>query len=194
MLAYDSIYISLYEVCIVLSERTQATPEIVCQGLQPTSTMRTNLFINCLDAVKKFFNTYLQLSAMDLRGHSIVEKGQLAHAIVVLVKLPFCTDTGLETSVWQQACDVESYLDALIDSLDLVPNKTELHGTTSQFNDSLARIKAWYQRMRYLGTPGAPTDLKSMSPLELIEITRKEPVLDLDLRDLDFGSMDMLWD
>lgn len=194
MLAYDNIYIYLYEVCIVLSERTQATPEIVCQGLQPTSPMRTNLFINCLDAVKKFFNTYLQISAIDSRGHSIVEKGQLAHAIVILIKLPFCTDTGLEASVWQQACDVESYLDALIDRLDLVPNKSEVPESISQFKDALARIKAWYQRMRYLGTPGAPTGLKSMSPWELIELTRKEPVLNMDLRDLDFGGMDMLWD
>ena len=194
MLAYDNTYIYLYEVCILLGERTQATPEIVGQGLQPTSTTRTNMFINCLDAVKRFFNTYIQLAGKDLRGHSIVEKGQLAHAMVVLVKLPFCTDTGLEANVWQQACDVESYLEALGERPDPVLNTIEAHESALQFKESLARIKAWYQRMRYLGTPGAPTDLKTMSPLELMEITRKEPVLDMDLRDFDFSGMDMLWD
>ena len=191
MLAYDNIYIYLYEVCIMLSERTQATPEIVSPGLQPTSSTRTNLFIKCLDAVKTFFNTYLQFPAEELRSHSILEKGQLAHAMVVLVKLPFCTDTGLEANVWQQACDVESYLEALSEP---VHNKTEMHESNLQFKESVARIKAWYQRMRYFGTPGAPTDLKTMSPLELVEITRKEPVLDMDLRDFDFGGMDILWE
>lgn len=194
MLAYDNIYIYLYEVCIILSERTQATQEVVGQGLQPTSALRTNMFVNCLDAVKRFFNTYIQLPGKDLRGHSIVEKGQLAHAMVVLVKLPFCTDTGLEANVWQQACDVESYLEALGDRLDPVLNRAEVHESALQFKESLGRIKAWYQRMRYLGTPGAPTDLKTMSPLELMEITRKEPVLDMDLRDFDFSGMDMLWE
>ena len=152
------------------------------------------MFITCLDAVKRFFNTYIQLPGKSLRGHSIVEKGQLAHAMVVLVKLPFCTDIGLEANVWQQACDVESYLEALSDRLDPVLNRPEVHEPALQLKESLARIKAWYQRMRYLGTPGAPTDLKTMSPLELMEITRKEPVLDMDLRDFDFSSMDMLWE
>ena len=151
------------------------------------------MFINCLDAVKRFFNTYIQLTGKDLRGHSIVEKGQLAHAMVVLVKLPFCTDTGLEANMWQQACDVESYLEALGDRLDVL-NTIEAHESALQFKESLARIKAWYQRMRYLGTPGAPTDLKTMSPLELMEITRKEPILDMDLRDFDFSGMEMLWE
>ena len=194
MLAYDNTYIYLYEVCIILSERTQATPEVVHQDLQPTSTTRTNMFITCLDAVKRFFNTYIQLPGKRLRGHSIVEKSQLAHAMVVLVKLPFCTDTGLEANVWQQACDVESCLEALGDRLNPLLNTLEAHEPALQFKESLARIKAWYQWMRYLGTPGAPTDLKTMSPLELMEITRKEPVLDMDLRDLDFSGMDMLWE
>lgn len=191
MLAYDNIYIFLYEVCIMLNERSQATPEIVSQELQPTSSTRTNLFIKCLDAVKAFFNTYLQIPATELRGHSILEKGQLAHAMVVLVKLPFCTDTGLEANVWQQACDVESYLEALSEP---VHTKSEMHESNLQFKEAVARIKAWYQRMRYFGTPGAPTDLKTMSPLELVEITRKEPVLEMDLRDFDFSGMDMLWE
>ena len=194
MLAYDNTYIHLYEVCIVLGEGTQATPETVSQGLQPTSTSRTNLFINCLDAVKSFFNRYLQLPATELRSHSVLEKGQLAHAMVVLVKLPFCTNTGLETSVWQQACDVESYLEALSDRVDRIHTKTETHESLLQFRDSISRIKAWYQRMLFFGTPGTPTGLKTMSPLELVEITRKEPILDMNLSDFDFGGMDMLWE
>ena len=194
MLAYDNTYIYLYEVCIILGERTQATPEIICQGLQPTSTTRTNLFINCLDAVKNFFNRYIQLPAKDMRGHSILEKGQLAHAMVVLVKLPFCTDTGLEASVWQQACDVESYLEALSDRVPRAHTQTETHDSHWQFRDSVSRIKAWYQRMLYFGSPGTPTDLKTMSPLELREITRNEPILDMNLTGSDFSGMDILWE
>ena len=194
MLAYDNIYIHLYEVCIILGERTQATPEIVSQGLQPNPATRTNLLINCLDAVKKFFNRYLELPAKDLISHSILEKGQLAHAMVILVKLPFCTDTGLEASVWQQACGVESYLEALSERVDRVLTKTDMREAHWQFRDSVSRIRAWYQRMLYFGTPGAPTDLKTMSPLELVEITRKEPVLDMNLSDFGFSGMDMLWE
>ena len=194
MLAYDNTYIHLYEVCIVLGERTQATPETVSQGLQPTSTTRTNLFINCLDAVKNFFNRYLQLPPKESMSHSILEKGQLSHAIVVLVKLSFCTDTGLEASVWQQACDVESYLEAISDRLDCIPTKTGMHGALWQFKDSIARIKAWYQRMLYFSTSGTPALLKTMSPLELMEITRKEPVLDMNFSDFDFSGMDVLWE
>ncbi len=191
MLAYDNTYIHLYEVCIILGEQAQATPETVSQGLQPTSTTPTNLFINCLDAVKNFFNRYLQLPAKELRSHSILEKGQLAHAMVVLVRLPFCTDTGLEASVWQQACDVESYLEALCYRVDHSHTKTE---SLWQFRDSVSRIKAWYQQMLYFGTPGTAPDLKTMSPWELVEITRKEPVLDMDLSGFDFSGMDMLWE
>lgn len=193
MLAYDNTYIHLYEVCITLGERTQVTPETGDQGLQPISTTRTNLFINCLDAVKNFFNRYLQLPGEELRSHSILEKSQLAHAMVVLVKLPFCTDTGLEKSVWQQACDVESYLEALSDCVGRVPTQVERHELHWQFRDSVSRIKAWYQRMLYFTTPGTPAGLKTMSPLELVEITRKEPVLDMDLSDFDLNGMDMLW-
>ena len=194
MLAYDNTYIHLYEVCIALGERTQATPETVSQGLQQSSTTRTNLFINCLDAVKTFFNRYLQLPPKEAMSHSILEKGQLSHAIVVLVKLSFCTDTGLEASVWQQACDVESYLEAIGGRMDGIHTKTGMHGAQVQFQDSIARIKAWYQRMLYFNTSSTPAVLKTMSPLELMEITRKEPVFDMDFSDFDFSGMDVLWE
>ena len=191
MLAYDNTYIHLYEVCIILGERTQATSGTVSQGLQPTSTTQTNLFIKCLDAVKNFFNRYLQLPSEESMSHSILEKGQLAHTMVVLVKLAFCTDTGLEASVWQQACDVESYLEALSDRMDRIHAKTEVHW---QFKDSISRIKAWYQRILYFSTPGTPAVLRTMSPLELVEVTRKEPVLDMNFGDFDFSGMDVLWE
>ncbi len=194
MLAYENTYIHLYEVCVMLRERTKAAPENVGQGLQPISTTRTNLFIHCLDAVKNFFNTYLQLPAKEARNHCILEKGQLAHAMVVLIKLPFCTDTGLEVSVWQQACDVEFYLGALSDRVDRIHPKTEMHESHCQFRDTISHIKAWYQRMLYSGTSGTPADLQTMSPLELAEIASKEPVLDIDLSGFDFSGMDMLWD
>ena len=188
MLAYDNTYIHLYEVCIVLDEGTQATPETASQGLQPTSTTQTNLFIKCLDSMKNFFNRYLQIPAENLWSHSILEKGYLAHAMVILVKLPFCTDTGLEASVWQQACDVEFYLEALSDRIDRIHAKTQMHW---QFKDSISRVKAWYQRMLYFSTPATPIVLKTMSPLELVEVARKEPVLDMNLGDFDFSGMDM---
>ena len=194
MLAYDNTYIHLYEVCIALGERTQPTPETVGPGLQPTCTTRTNLFINCLDAVKNFFNRYLQIPQKESMSHSILEKGQLSHAIVVLVKLSFCTDTGLESSVWQQACDVESYLEAISGRLDGIPTRTGMPEARLQFQDSIARIKAWYQRMLYFSTSGTPMVLKSMSPLELMEVTRKEPVFDIDFSDFDFSGMDVLWE
>ena len=178
----------------MLGERTKVAPENVGQGLQPTSTTRTDLFVHCLDAVKNFFNTYLQLPAKELRSHSILEKGQLAHAMVVLLKLPFCTDIGVEVSVWQQACDVESYLGALSDRVDRIHPKTEMEESLCNFRDTLSRIKAWYQRMLYFGTSGTPTGLQIMSPLELAEIAGKEPVLDIDLSGFDFSGMDMLWE
>ena len=154
--------------------------------------MRTNLFINCLDAVKNFFNRYLQLPATELRSRSVLEKGQLAHAMVVLVRLPFCTNTGLETSVWQRACDVESYLEALSDRVGRSHAETETHESLSQFRDSVPRIRAWYQRMLYFGTPGTPTGLKTTSHLELVEITGEKPILDMNLSGFDFSGMDML--
>ena len=194
MLAYDNTYIHLYEVCIVLGERTPMTPETVSQGLQPDSLTRTNLFINCLDAVKNFFNRYLQIPQKEAMSHSILEKGQLSHAIVVLVKLSFCTDTGLEASVWQQACDVESYLEAISGRLDGYSNKTGMPEAQLQFQDSIARLKAWYQRMLYFSTPSAPAVLKTMSPLELMDITRKEPVFNMDFSDFDFSGMDVMWE
>ena len=193
MLAYDDAYIYLYEVCILIGERTDTASESSVQDSQPTNTARTTLLIHCLEAVKSFFNRYFQLSEDEVRSHSFVEKGQLAHALVVLIKLPFCTDTGLDAASWRQACDVETYLEALSECIDRVQPKSDLCESYWQFRDTAARIKAWYQRMMFFGTAGATEDFKNMSPLHLAEIARKEPLLTMDFSGFDFSSMETMF-
>lgn len=192
MLAYDYAYVYLYEVCIMIYERTEEASRDASHRPQLVSTTRATLFIKCLEAVKNYLNRYLVVPSLELKGHSIIEKGQIMRSLIVLIRLSFCTDLGLEISAWRQACEVENYIDALIEHVESV-NKTDNPVHYEQQRLSCSLIKAWYERMILFETSGTPSAVKGMSPLQLVDILKQEQTFCMDFNCMDFSDMNMLF-
>lgn len=125
----------------------------------------------------------------------MLEKGLVAHAIIVLIKLAFCTNTGPEAFSLRRACNVAYYLDALgaqVGSISITPVHAEHHDSFYKFRVLAERIKAWYERAESLEpidfSEMKPSDLKD--PLQLAQIGKYgEPLTNFDV-----GNLDLLFD
>ena len=170
-----------------------AGDDLKAQELQRGPNMRTTLLFDCLEATKTFLDQYLQLPRQEVMGHSILQKGQIAHALVVLMKLAFSPNPGLEVSSWRQACRVEHYLDALGERAGCVGTDHDVHDAFWHFKKIARLLKAWYQRIEMSGTSGSPAELKGMSPLQFAEIVRDDSSFNIDFTSMDFGGMDFLF-
>ncbi|MCJ1458354.1 hypothetical protein MMC28_008726 [Mycoblastus sanguinarius] len=202
MLAYDSVCIYLYEVSLHVTSPPRQVPENGGFNQPQSSTALTNLLVGCLEATKTFLDNYLELPAHVVERHSMLEKGYLSHAIVVLIKIAFSTTPGIESLQMRKACNVTYYLDALarlartIGGISSETAEADHRDSFWQFYEISMRIKAWYERMNILGQDGTTSDLKGMSLLQLAEITKDELPIDWDLGDIDFTFLEgtNLWE
>lgn len=192
LLAYDSTCIYLHQVSLHLvsdkSSPTSSDPE-----LYKTSGTRMNLLVGCLDVTKSFLDRYLQLSRYTIEHYSMLEKGPVAQATLILMRLAFYPSSGPERFPLRQACNVPYYLDALaalIESISVTPAHADHQDWFQRLKVMGPRIKAWYEREESLepifcGTK--PSDLKGR--LQLAEIAKNEE----QLMDFDIGNMDFLF-
>ena len=193
LLAYDRICIHLHQVSLhVFPDKGPST--ISNHELHKHSSIRINLLIDCLEVTRSFLDRYLQLSPHTVEHHSMPEKSSVALAILILIKLAFCTDTGPEPFPLRQACNVPYYLDALgaqVGSISVTSAHAEHHDSFHKSKVVGERIKAWYERAESLEptifSEMKPSDLKV--PLQLAEIAKdEEPLMSFDI-----GSMDFLF-
>lgn len=125
----------------------------------------------------------------------MLEKGSVAHASLVLIKLAFCTNPGPEPFPLRQACKVPYYLDALgahIGSISVTSAHGEYHDSVHKFKVTAERVKAWYERAELLESTTfsemKPSEFKE--PLQLAEIAKDE---EERLMNFDIGSVNFLF-
>ncbi|KEF63031.1 uncharacterized protein A1O9_01007 [Exophiala aquamarina CBS 119918] len=179
-LMYDSAYVFLYEVALYTNFQGSETAAPDHQSLGTTHNsqiLETSLLFNCLEATKNFLSRYLRLSGQLIRKHSMCEKAQLGHAIMVLIKLSLCATGSHEGLRFRQTCDVKYFLDALANRAATLTAATL--GTTEypdcfwQFEQTIRRIKCWYEHLE-TGQQGAtPTDFIDASPLRLVSLSEE---------------------
>lgn len=190
LLAYDKTCIYLHQISLQVSP--DSSPSTVAQAdLQQNSSARINLLIGCLEATKSFLNRSLQLPPKAIEHHSMLEKCTFFEAIMVLIKLSFCTIPGREPFPFRQACNVPYYLDAIsahIHSISATSVHAQHHDSFNEFNLRAQRIKAWYERASSseptIFPEMKPSDLKE--PSQLMEIAKEEPLMNVDFGNLDF--------
>ena len=190
LLAYDSTCIHLHQVSLHVPQ--DKSPSIGPYAELPKqSGARVKLQTGCLEATKSFLDRYLQLSPHMIEHQSMLEKTRVAHAILVLIKLAFCTDPGPEPFPLRQACSVSYYLDALgihVGNVSITPAHAEQHDSFHRFRLFTQRVKTWYERVESLEPTVTyetkPSDLKE--PLQLAQLAKEEDLL----ANLDIGSMD----
>ena len=190
LLAYDKTCIYLHQVSL------QVSPDIISSttadaDLQQDYSARINLLMGCLEATKSYLNRCLQLPPKVIEHHSLLEKSSFAEAIMVLIKLSFCTIPGREPFLLRQACNVPYYLDAIgahISSISVTSAHVQHHDSFNEFNIRAQRIKSWYERAGSsdptLIPELKPSDLKV--PSQLMEIAKEEPPMKFDIGNLDF--------
>ena len=190
LLTYDKTCIYLHQVSLQVSlDKSSST--ISDADLHRNYASRINLLIGCLEASKSFFNKYLQLAPKVVEHHSMLEKCSIAQAIMVLIKLSFCTIPGREPFPFRQACNVPYYLDALsahVGNISVTSAHAKHHDSSNEFNGRIERIKAWYERAESLEPTlfpeMNPSDLKE--PSHLMEISKEAPLMNFDIGNLDF--------
>ena len=190
LLAYDKTCIYLHQVSLQVSP--DINPSAVADAdLQPNYSPRINLLIGCLEATKSFLNRYLQLPPKAIEHHSMLEKCLFAEAMMVLIKLSFCTIPGREPFPFRQACNVPYYCDAIgahIRSISVTSVHAQHHDSCNELNVRAQRIKAWYERASSseptIFPEIKPFDLKE--PSQLMEIAKEEPLIKFDIGNLDF--------
>lgn len=71
-----------------------------------------SILIDCLEVIKSFPDSYLQLSPYAIEHHSMMEKSLFAQAILILMKVAFRTNPSPKPSPLRQACNVRYCLNA----------------------------------------------------------------------------------
>jgi len=159
-----------------------------------SSHRRANQLLRCLEATKSCLNFFLQIPPALSTRHSTQERGSLVHAISVLIKIAFCSDTGLDNFSLREACNVTYYIDALAghiggtcanDSDDDNPD------SCSAIKAMAERVKDWYERTEFFEQAGTPSDLTNMSPMQFVKIAKEEPFITFDFNNIDFSFLDM---
>lgn len=159
------------------------------------------LLTRCLEHTKNLMDHYVNLSLEQVLKNTLVEKGYLAHATMLLIKLAFSTANGIPQNPFplRKACDVSNYLyllanrggrlEAALDSGDNIWVRDHL----VQFRDKILRLKSWYDRMEFYGTEGAdaapPSGMLQLQYFDEI-MDRELPPLDFEMAMVDFMNFD----
>ena len=191
LLQYNSACIRLHQVSLYVYP-DKSVSEMSDPELLRTSGVRMNLLVGCLEATQSLLDRYLQLSPYVIEHHSMMEKSTIAYAIIVLIKLAFCTDPGTEDFPLRQASSVPHYLDALgalVGSISVTAAHAEQHDSFRRFKLLAERVKDWYERAQSL-EPTVFADMKPSElkgPLQLVEIAKiEDPLFNFDIGGLDF--------
>lgn len=190
LLAYNKTCIFLHQVSLQVSQ--DISPSTTADAdLQQNYSARINLLIGCLEATKSYLDRCLQLPPKVIEHYSLLEKSSFAEAIMVLIKLSFCTVPGQEPFLLRQACNVPYYLDAIgaqISRISVTSAHVQHHHSFNEFSIRAQRIKSWYERAGSsdpsLMPELKPSDLKV--PSQLMEIAKEEPPMNFDIGNLDF--------
>lgn len=187
LLACDSVAIYLYEVCFHLADSGAFSGKDIASMPQATSIL-VKLLWACLMAVNKFFDRWIRLSSVDIVAGTSIEKGRLAHALLVLIKLAFVRIPDHEGFPLRDACNISCYLDligAKVAEQSVTPPGIEPQDCFSQFQSMIGFIKMWYERIAAMGTSGSSDELKGTNPLQLPEIAKAETFAAFEWNNLD---------
>ena len=168
-------------------------PASLRREAEDSSQRRINLLLSCLEATTSFMDCFLRIPPEILVKHSTLERGQMAYAVTVLLKLAFSTNLGLEKFPLREACRVTYYIDAMVEHLGSASANIADAGSEdspASFKPMAERLKCWYERTEFFEQVGAPADLKDMSPLQFIEIAKEEQMMNFDLSSLDFSFLE----
>lgn len=160
------------------------------RGAEDFSQRRITLLLSCLEATKSFLDYFLQLPADMVTKHSTQERGYLAHATMVLMKLAFCSNLGIENFSLREACNVLYYVDSLPLQLGDLDDEYLDDGQPDSFVSCkimAERVKSWYERTEFYEQTGTPSDLKDMSPLQFVTIAKEEQLMNFDFTTMDFS-------
>ncbi|KAL9066243.1 MAG: hypothetical protein Q9161_007700 [Pseudevernia consocians] len=199
MLTYENTNVYLHEVSLQMEQSLAMSSVPQGREAEYSPQRRIGLLLSCLEATKSFLDCFLRTSPELIARHSTTERGQLAHAMGVLIKISFCTNLGLDNFPLREACNVSHYLDALAEHLGSSTANLPDDGCPESFSAFKAmseRIKSWYERTEFLEQVGSPSDLTDMSPLQFVEIAKEEQWMNFDINNMDFSFLEAsnFWD
>lgn len=154
---------------------------------------RITQLLSCLEATKSYLDCFLQIPPALCARLSTPEKGSLAHAIMVLIKLAFCSNLGSDNFSLREACNVSYYVDALAEHMGRARVNEFDDGTPDSFSalkKMAERVKDWYERTEFFEQAGTPSDLKDFSPIQFVRIAKEEQLLNLDFSNMDFSFLE----
>lgn len=192
-LTYENTNIYLHEVALHMEHSVATSSVLRGREAADLSQRRIRLLLSCLEATKSFLDCFLQTPAELIGRHSTMERGQLAHAATILIKLAFSTNLGLDNFPLREACNVSYYLDALAEHLGSISARLPDDGCPDSFSvlkTMTERIKSWYESTEFFEQAGSPSDLKDMTPLQFVEIAKEEQSMSFDLGNLDISFLD----
>lgn len=189
---------------------------------QQLVSVRNRLLVDCLAAAKRYLDGFLALPPAATRMDMLVDKSQVAHALVILIKLSLCPHAGDAFPRLRQACRVPHYLDAMI-ARSYAMSDSVRGGSSSGaggagvtaatagvvavedpyrlFGRTMERLRGWYERREVLAPGAGPgAELVSMSPMQVVNSSAEEDaqrqMFDFDLDKLDFmflNGSDTFW-
>ena len=195
-LAYEKVNIHLFEVSLHMDHSFATSPGPPGREAEGSPQRRTSLFLSCLDATKSYLNCYLRVPPEEIVRQSTFERGEMAYAITVLMKIAFCANSGFDTVSLREACNVSHYLDALGGHLGKssvsanIPDDAGCPDSFSAFKTMSERLKGWYESTELFEATGTTSSIKGMSPLQFVEIAKTEPLINFELGNMDFSFLE----
>lgn len=116
------------------------------------SFQRVDFLYACLLACQSFFDVYLKLSPNSFSNFSIVNFGQMAHALAVYVKLSLLDATGWDLQHIRQTSNVSTLLHQLTQRFEeasrTIDSRQQMSGTDafSRVARKLRWVKGWYDK------------------------------------------------
>lgn len=192
-LAYHNISIYLHEVSLHMEHSVANHSVPLCHEAEKSSRRRINLLLSCLEATKLFLDYFLQIPQILCARHTTQEKGSLAHAVTVLIKLAFCSNSSPDSFSLREACNVSYYVDAVaahMSSTSANDSEDEDPDSCSAIKTMAERIKNWYERTEFFEQAGTLSDLNDMSPVQFVKIAKEEHLMNFDFGNLDFSFLE----
>ena len=191
-LTCENTNIYLHEVALYMEHSVTISSVPGGHEAADLSQRRIRLLLSCLEATKSFLDYLLQIPVAIILRQSTMDRGQLAHAATVLMKIAFSKNLGLDNFPLREACNVSYYLDAVVGHLGSTSASLPDDGSPDSFSAlkiMAERIKSWYESTEFFEQVGSPSDLKDMSPMQFVEIAKEEQSMNFDLDNLDFSFL-----
>ena len=196
MLAYENTNIYIHEVSLHVEQSIGTSSMSLRRELEDSSQRRISLLLECLEATKTFLDFFLRIPPEDVIRHSTIERGQLAYAVTMLMKMAFHTSSGLDLLSLREACNVSYYLDAMAEHLSSASASANVpdEGWPDSFSaikTMAGRIKSWYESTAFFEQTGTASAVKGMSAMQVVEIAKEEQQLtNFDLGNMDFAFLE----